>query len=522
MAKVLADGTGAAWAQVWLVVNDDLVLAATWPPTADADPAAARRGPAARATGADRPAGRRGAGRAAAAGARPAAADPGRGAAVRRARRAGRAGAARRPAARRARRSGVVELSARAEELRVSRERLVDTQDAERRRLERDIHDGAQQHLVALAVNLRLAQTLATRSPERAQQVLAEQSAAAAGDHRHPGRPVARHLPAAARPRTASGRRCAPRSATSPVPVTVNADGVGRFAADVEAAVYFCCLEAAAERRQARRRRPDRRSTCAPADGGLALSVTDDGRGFDLVDRSPPGTGWRTCATGSTRSAAASPGSPPTAAAPRSAAGCRRPARPSPRWAECAPGSPGCWPASARSCAVGDTVVVAAFQPLLSEASIALHGWPLVPLAALGSAVMGAVIVSRYPRHPIGWLLSRRRRRRPPSPSWPRPTASGASRRAGPAATGPASWPGWSPRCSAARWRSPAWPSCSCSRRTATCSRGAGAGRWSPRSSAWCCSCVGVAHLAAGGRRRPGRPGERQRRGGRPHHRRRR
>ena len=57
-------------------------------------------------------------------------------------------------------------------------------------------------------------------------------------------------------------------------------------------------------------------------------------------------------------------------------------------------------------CAIGDTLVVASFQPLLSEASIAFHAWPLVPIAALGSAVMGAVIVSRYPRHPIGWLLS--------------------------------------------------------------------------------------------------------------------
>ena len=38
MAKVLADGTGARWAQVWLMVNDDLVLAATWPPAIDADP----------------------------------------------------------------------------------------------------------------------------------------------------------------------------------------------------------------------------------------------------------------------------------------------------------------------------------------------------------------------------------------------------------------------------------------------------------------------------------------------------
>ena len=174
----------------------------------------------------------------------------------------------------------VVELSARAEELRVSRERLVDTQDAERRRLERDIHDGAQQHLVALAVNLRLAQTLATRSPERAQRVLAEQAAAA--------RTTIDTLVDLSRgiyPRqlTEDGVGAALRAAvaTSPVPVTVEADGVGRFAADVEAAVYFCCLEAlqnAAKHAGAGRIAVD----LWPAGGGLALSVTDDGRGFDL------------------------------------------------------------------------------------------------------------------------------------------------------------------------------------------------------------------------------------------------
>ena len=72
----------------------------------------------------------------------------------------------------------VVELSRRAEELRHSRQRLVDAYDEERRRLERDIHDGAQQHLVALTVNLRLAETIAKSSPERARDVLADQAAA--------------------------------------------------------------------------------------------------------------------------------------------------------------------------------------------------------------------------------------------------------------------------------------------------------------------------------------------------------
>ncbi len=73
-----------------------------------------------------------------------------------------------------------VELSARADELRLSRQRLVDAQDNERQALERDVHDGAQQHLVALAVNLRLAHTLAAGSPDRAAQLLAGQETAAA------------------------------------------------------------------------------------------------------------------------------------------------------------------------------------------------------------------------------------------------------------------------------------------------------------------------------------------------------
>src|SRR3954453_18178222 len=56
-------------------------------------------------------------------------------------------------------------------------------------------------------------------------------------------------------------------------------------------------------------------------------------------------------------------------------------------------------------CAVLDTAIVAAQKPLLSHEVYYAHGWPIVPLATLGAAVMGALIVSRYPKHPIGWLL---------------------------------------------------------------------------------------------------------------------
>ncbi len=70
------------------------------------------------------------------------------------------------------------DLAALADELLASRQRVVDSHDTERRHLERDIHDGAQQHLVALVVNLRLAHTLEQRSSERAEVVLTDQSVA--------------------------------------------------------------------------------------------------------------------------------------------------------------------------------------------------------------------------------------------------------------------------------------------------------------------------------------------------------
>src|SRR3954471_5692347 len=56
-------------------------------------------------------------------------------------------------------------------------------------------------------------------------------------------------------------------------------------------------------------------------------------------------------------------------------------------------------------CAITDTVLSAKHLPLFSQQEWLEHGWPVVPLATLGAAVMGALIVSRYPRHPVGWLL---------------------------------------------------------------------------------------------------------------------
>jgi signal transduction histidine kinase len=66
------------------------------------------------------------------------------------------------------------QLRTQADELRASRQRIVSAQDAERRRIERDLHDGAQQHLVAMAINLRMLEETLRSEPLQAEALLAE------------------------------------------------------------------------------------------------------------------------------------------------------------------------------------------------------------------------------------------------------------------------------------------------------------------------------------------------------------
>jgi signal transduction histidine kinase len=135
------------------------------------------------------------------------------------------------------------ELLARLEELRASRQRIVEAQDQERRRLERNIHDGAQQQLVALSVKIRLARQLGAKDPGMANDLLQETEAEvsqALEDLRDLARGIYPPL-LADQGLVAALKGQAARSA---VPVQVEAGGIGRYPMDTEAAVYFCCLEA--------------------------------------------------------------------------------------------------------------------------------------------------------------------------------------------------------------------------------------------------------------------------------------
>ncbi|HEV8057291.1 MAG TPA: histidine kinase, partial [Actinomycetota bacterium] len=165
------------------------------------------------------------------------------------------------------------------EELRASQRRLVTAQDHERRRLERNIHDGAQQQMVALSVKTRLARDLTARDPGKAAEMLTQMDAeikTALDDLRdlargiYPPLLVDEGLGAAL---NAQARR-------STVPTTIRAEGLGRYAPEVEAAIYFSCLEAlqnVAKYAEA----SSATVILAQSNGHLTFEVVDDGHGFD-------------------------------------------------------------------------------------------------------------------------------------------------------------------------------------------------------------------------------------------------
>ena len=171
-------------------------------------------------------------------------------------------------------------LRKQADELRESRARIVASGDAERRRVERDLHDGAQQHLVALAINLRLARDIVAEDPDGAGEMLGQ----LADDVQLTIKELRELAHGIYPPLLAdNGLGDALRAAASRSPLTVLvrvADDLGRYPAEVEAAIYFSCLEAL---QNAAKHAPGATVDLRlrTASGGLLFSVTDDGPGFD-------------------------------------------------------------------------------------------------------------------------------------------------------------------------------------------------------------------------------------------------
>ena len=165
------------------------------------------------------------------------------------------------------------------EELRASRKRLVSAQDQERRRLERNIHDGAQQQLVALSVKLGLVQQLAERDPSKAKEIAAglQTELQSALDEL---RDLARGIYPPLLADKGLGAALEAQARRSPMAVAIDAGGLGRYSQDVEAAVYFCCLEAL--QNVAKYGGASTVSvTLSARDHALTFAVSDDGMGFD-------------------------------------------------------------------------------------------------------------------------------------------------------------------------------------------------------------------------------------------------
>ncbi|HRW39014.1 MAG TPA: histidine kinase, partial [Aquihabitans sp.] len=135
------------------------------------------------------------------------------------------------------------ELERRALEVRASRQRLIAAQDAERHRLERDLHDGAQQQVVALKVKLGIVKTIAER--EGADQIatlavgLADETQQAVDALRAVAHGI--YPPLLESEGLATAVRAIERTAS--IPLAVDVGGVGRYERHVEETVYFCVLE---------------------------------------------------------------------------------------------------------------------------------------------------------------------------------------------------------------------------------------------------------------------------------------
>lgn len=176
----------------------------------------------------------------------------------------------------------VDELARQAGEPHTSRMRVAAAHDAERRRLERNIHDGAQQHLVALAVKLRLAKVQAAKDPREGAEML--RTLAAEADA---ARTTLIDLAGGIYPTVLEERGIGPalqeQARAAAAPVSVLTDGIGRLPVETEAAVYFVCLEAIQNAvKHAEASRIDVR--LAFDEGDLRFEVMDDGVGFDATE----------------------------------------------------------------------------------------------------------------------------------------------------------------------------------------------------------------------------------------------
>ena len=176
------------------------------------------------------------------------------------------------------------EVRRQARELQASRARIVEAGDTARRKIERDIHDGVQQHLVALAVKVRLIKQLQIQNPAKATEVL-ESLGGDLNDTLQELRDLAHGIypPLLADKGLAEALASAARRAVLPTEVEVA--GIRRYSRVVEATAYFCCLEAFQNAGKYAGPGATVRAWVREEGDALIFTVTDDGAGFDTRAR---------------------------------------------------------------------------------------------------------------------------------------------------------------------------------------------------------------------------------------------
>ena len=172
------------------------------------------------------------------------------------------------------------EVRRQARELQASRGRIVEAADAARRQIERDIHDGVQQHLVALAVKVRLIKQLQTQNPAKAAELL-DSLGGDLNDTLQELRDLAHGIypPLLADKGLPEALASAARRAA--LPTEVETDGIRRYSRVVEATAYFCCLEAFQNAAKYAGADVHVRVSVREEGDALIFAVTDDGAGFD-------------------------------------------------------------------------------------------------------------------------------------------------------------------------------------------------------------------------------------------------
>ena len=182
----------------------------------------------------------------------------------------------------------LVTLKARNAELQRSRQRLVAASDHERRRIERDLHDGVQAQLSALVIQASVARALVERDPATGAALIEDLQLGLTDAVRQLRRFAQGIIPPAL---AAGGLREALHEAASWSPLSVSVQVTGeRFIPDLESAVYFCCLEALANANKHAGPNANVTITVGSDGGTLWFSVSDDGDGF-ATDTATTGQG---------------------------------------------------------------------------------------------------------------------------------------------------------------------------------------------------------------------------------------